>query len=170
MTAGRELMISREDVDQMVRYEPETGLFYWRVTNSNRAKAGSVAGTINSKGHVVIGINRKHYLAHRLAWLLTHDAWPSKEIDHKNGDPRDNRIKNLRAATHAENMRNRRNAANNTSGFKGVRWSADKNKWRARIQINSKQIHLGYFQTTEDAYTAYCSAAERHHGEFARFA
>ncbi len=163
-------MISRDDVDRLVRYEPETGQFYWRVTNSNRAKAGTIAGSINRHGHVIITINGGRYLAHRLVWLLIYGEWPSEEIDHKNGDPGDNRLENLRAATHAQNMRNCRNRSTNTSGLKGVRWRPDKSKWVARIQHEGKDIHIGYFSTAEEAYAAYCSAAAQYHGEFARVA
>jgi len=161
--------ISRGDVERLLRYEQETGHFYWRVTNSNRAKAGSLAGSSLRHGHVSININGKRYLAHRLVWLITYDAWPPDEIDHKNGDAGDNRIDNLRIATHAENMRNCRKRSDNISGFKGVDWRHDKGKWRAKIHLNGKSLHLGYFQTAEAAHIAYCSAADRHHGEFARF-
>jgi hypothetical protein len=162
-------MITREDVELLLRYEKETGQFYWRVTNSNRAVVGTLAGTVDCNGRIIIKINRKSYLAHQLVWLITHHVWPPDEIDHKNGDAGDNRIDNLRIATHAENMRNSRKRSNNTSGFKGVDWRRDKGKWRAKIQVDSKSLHIGYFPTAEDAHAAYCSAAEKHHGKFARF-
>ncbi len=85
------------------------------------------------------------------------------EVDHRDGDGLNNVKANLRAATHAENMGNRRRNANNTSGFKGV--SAKKGRWLARLAGKD----IGLFDSPEEASEAYKKAAEKKYGEFARF-
>lgn len=90
------------------------------------------------------------------------------EVDHVNGDGLDNRRCNLRVCTHAENLRNRRMHANNTSGYKGVCWDKQRGKWRAVIRLNGKLKFIGLFGTAADAGAAYNEAAKKHHGVFAR--
>jgi hypothetical protein len=88
--------------------------------------------------------------------------------DHKNGNGLDNRKKNLRECTSAENNRNRGVARANKYGYKGIFYDPKrKNPYRAQIWVNSKAITLGYFLTIEDAARAYDDAARKHHGEFA---
>lgn len=90
--------------------------------------------------------------------------------DHINGDGLDNRRSNLRICTQAENTRNQRLSALSTSGYKGVhRWKRGvTKKWSAHIQINKKQMTIGYYATAEEAAHAYDEAAIKHHGEFAK--
>lgn len=90
-------------------------------------------------------------------------------VDHINCDPLDNRRANLRAATPSQNSCNRRPQSNNTSGFKGVSWCKRECKFRASIRALNKQRSLGYYETPQEAYAAYCKAAASLHGEFARF-
>jgi hypothetical protein len=92
------------------------------------------------------------------------------DIDHINGDGLDNRWSNLRLATRAENIRNSRTKATNTSGFKGVSWHKRDRKWQAHIKINGRSKNLGLFEAPEDAHAAYVAAAQKYHGEFARAA
>lgn len=89
-----------------------------------------------------------------------------RQSDHINLNTLDNRRANLRIATSSENGCNRTRRSDNTSGFKGV--YPCKNRWYAQISIRGHQIYLGSFKSPEDAYVAYCDAAARVHGEFAR--
>jgi len=91
-------------------------------------------------------------------------------VDHISGDTLDNRKCNLRICTNAENSRNSKIPKSNKSGYKGVLWIKEKRKWVSRIMYNRKNINLGYFNTPEEAYAAYCKAAKELHGEFARLA
>lgn len=93
----------------------------------------------------------------------------SNLIDHKDGNKLNNQRDNLRPATHAENTRNSKRPINNTSGYKGVSWHKRLQKWQAKISVNGRRIHLGYFDTSEEAHAAYCKAADKYHGEFARY-
>lgn len=90
------------------------------------------------------------------------------EIDHINGNVLDNRKTNLRICNHSQNLKNCKISKNNTSGYKGITWRKDCNKWFAYIVVNYKQIGLGYFFNKLDAATAYNVAAKKYHGEFAR--
>jgi hypothetical protein len=90
------------------------------------------------------------------------------QVDHRNGDKLDNRRRNLRAATTSQNKANEGIRRNNTSGFKGVYWSAWADKWMAKIKVNYKDIYLGYYRRKVDAARAYNQAARRHLGEYAQ--
>ncbi|WP_161489491.1 HNH endonuclease [Sulfitobacter sp. EhC04] len=165
---------------QLLRYEPETGKLFWkprpawmfpddRASKSwNSRFSKSEALTAKANGGLSGHIFGKVYLTHRVSWAIHYGEWPLSVVDHVNGNPEDNRISNLRLASHAENMRNRKKNANNASGLKGVHWCRTYLRWFASICVNKKRINLGSYPTKEAAHEAYCEAAERLHGEFAR--
>lgn len=109
-------------------------------------------------------------LMHRviLARMLGRLLLQAEEVDHIDLNPLNNRRSNLRLATKRQNKTNQRTYKNNTSGYKGVSWNASKRKWHARISKEGKVIHLGFFDSPEEAYDRYCKAARELHGEFAR--
>ena len=90
------------------------------------------------------------------------------QVDHINGDGRDNRLANLRICTSAQNAMNRRTQKNSTSGVGGVSWHKRDRKWQAHITVNRKKIYVGGFGTLEEAATARQAAAIQHYGQFAR--
>lgn len=96
------------------------------------------------------------------------EAAKGEVVDHIDGNPLNNTRSNLRICSNTENVRNQRRHKNNTSGFKGVSWHANRGKWRAYITPNRKQIHLGLFDNTEDAARAYDAAALEHYGAYAK--
>lgn len=153
---------------ELLNYESETGQFRWKIKPNRSTVRGSIAGGRHSLGYGSISIDDRDYLAHRLAWLYVHGRWPKHQIDHINGDRSDNRLENLREADNSENNRNRGVQKNNKSGFKGVGFHKQTQKWRAKIKLHGKNYHLGLFDEVEDAARAYSAAAERLHGDFAR--
>lgn len=146
--------ITAEYLRSILHYESETGIFTWKVSTSRNVKAGDVAGSQNGDGYMQIRVCSRSYLAHRLAWLYEHGEWPKDQIDHINRDRSDNRIENLREVTNKQNHQNRSKPSNNTSGHPGVSWDKRASKWRARIEHNQKQIHLGLFTDLEEALSA----------------
>lgn len=122
-----------------------------------------------SDGYVIKGIYNgnsvKTLQIHR--FILGLGDGDNREVDHINGDKLDNRRENLRICTSQNNKMNRPKYSNNTSGFKGVYWRKDKNKWQAKIQFNSKQYSLGYFLNKISAAKSYNIAATKFFKEFA---
>lgn len=152
--------LTAERLRELLDYNPETGAFVWRVTRGP-AKAGAPAGGLNTRGYHQITVDVHNHRAHRLAWLYVYGRWPKGEIDHINGVCDDNRIVNLREATHAENMQNVALQSNNTSGYAGVNWRFG--SWHASIRHHGRKVHLGRYPTPEAAYAAYLAAkAELH--------
>jgi len=112
---------------------------------------------------------RKRVGLHRviLARMLDRDLLADEYVDHKDGNGLNNTRDNLRLATKEQNGANSRKQSNNTSGFKGVCWNKQAGKWKAQITVDGKNIYLGYFASKDEAHAAYCTAAEKHFGEFA---
>jgi hypothetical protein len=118
---------------------------------------------INSK-YIVAQYKNKRLLIHRIIM----NAPKNKMIDHINGNTLDNRKCNLRICNRSQNFRNRTKQKNNTSGYKGVSFHKRLNKWQAQITTNKNKKCLGYFDTPELAFFAYCKANKKYHGEFGR--
>jgi hypothetical protein len=148
----------------LLHYDPETGVFTWRVRVGNRVP-GDVAGIARPRGYYEVTVGGRVYRAHRLAWFYVHGEWPADQIDHVNGDPSDNRLANLRPAARSQNNANRKRCPN-ASGYKGV--SRDRTRWKAQICVDGQRFNLGYFGCPVEAHAAYVRAAEERFGEFAR--
>lgn len=159
----------KETIISNLSYNINTGIIVWKKDRrTGKVKAGEVAGWDNGNGYRRIEINGQRAYAHHIAWLLLTGEWPADEIDHINGNPHDNRPCNLRQASRYENNRNTRTRKHNSCGIKGITYDARYGVWYARITLNKKRTHLGSFETSQAAYQAYCDAAKRMHGEFAR--
>lgn len=96
-------------------------------------------------------------------------AKPGQIVDHINCDTLDNRRSNLRFATPLQNVANSRISKRNKSGYKGVFWNKNQNRFQSKVRVDGKYVHLGNFKDPIDAYCAYCVAAKLIYGEFARF-
>jgi len=159
-------MLTADRLRDVLEYFPDTGDFVWRSQRGSRGIAGARAGTVGRAGYLQIQIDRTLYYAHRLAWLYVHGEWPAVEIDHRNRDPLDNRIANLREANRSQNEQNKRRRGDNSSGFKGV-FRRPEGTYYAQIKRDGKTRCLGTFQTAYEAHLAYCRAAEELFGTFA---
>jgi hypothetical protein len=157
-----------EELKESLDYNPDTGIFIWKKQIANTIKVGQVAGSMSSKGYIIVTFKRIKYLANRLAYYMYHGVDPlEKMVDHKNDPTTNNKIDNLRLASNAQNQMNRVNLpSNNTSGVIGVYWDKFYKKWRAVIMINGKGKHLGYFINKEDAIKARKEGEIKYHGDF----
>lgn len=159
--------MTRDQILEILSYDPDTGVFTWKARTAecfvnegsckawNSRYAGKEAGGIDRKGYRVLHIGSDLYKAHRLAWKCHFGVEPD-QIDHVNGIKDDNSIANLRDVSNAENCRNTAIPRNNSSGAIGVSKYEFKGKllWLARIRVNDKLKHLGYFDNFDDAVTA----------------
>ncbi|MDE2105455.1 MAG: HNH endonuclease [Patescibacteria group bacterium] len=159
------LVLTCDELRRILRYNPETGDFFWLVSLSKRAPVGKKAGWVNTSSagkRIKIAINNNDYMAHRLAWLYMTGEWPKYEIDHINMDGTDNSWKNLREATSYQNQCHRGIQSNNKSGVTGVCWDSKHQDWIAFIN----KRHIGHFKKFSDAVKARKNAVKKLHGEF----
>ena len=172
-------MTNKPDADllrSLFSYDADTGILRWLIDPSCGSRnIGDEAGYVSrmsdctsGKPYYCVTVKSDRYMAHQAIWCIVTGVWPELEIDHIDGNGLNNRWLNLREATHAQNMSNRKMQRNNTSGYRGVHCGASNRKWMAKIKINSKMVHLGGFDSADEAAHAYNKAAIEHHGEFAR--
>jgi hypothetical protein len=149
-------------------FEYRDGELFWLV-RAGRYPIGHKAGTLRKDGYVGVYYKGKYYFAHRIIWeMLRQDIPGDLVIDHIDGDRSNNRIENLRLCTFRENHYNRKIPSHNKSGFKGVSWHKQKQKWVAQIKIEGRNKFLGFFDDPLEAYGAYCEKAIEYYGEYAR--
>lgn len=150
-------IISAERLREILHYDPDTGIFRWRISPTPRVKIGQIAGHTQrmrpgySRRRIVLGT--RDYKSSQLAWLYMTGEFPPLKVDHINTDPMDNRWINLRLATTAQNGWNVGLRPNNTTGLIGVGYDKQRKKWRASVHI-----YLGRFDTPEAAHEAYKKA------------
>lgn len=145
------------------------GALYWKsrgIKNWDAVNAGRKV-TYKLNGYIYPSINGRRYPGHSLVWLLEYGVWPKGQLDHINGVRDDNRPCNLRECSNAENNRAVGIKKNNTSGYKGVSLNKASGRFYSYIRVNYKRIHLGCFDSPEEAAKAYNAAALKYFGEFA---
>lgn len=162
--------LTAERLRSIVSYDPNTGRMVRTVDVSSRGRAGNVLGTLGPDGYLYVRIDLHTYMLHRLAWLYMTGSWPAFEIDHINTTRDDNRFCNLREATSKQNKHNTSCHKRNPISVKGVSWHKPRQKWRARLHHNGKEMHLGLFNTIEEARAVYAAEAVRIRGQYARLA
>ena len=146
---------------ELLTYDPIYGSLIWN-------KSGQLAGHFDNDGYLVIYFKGCSYLGHRVIWVIIHDQWPLEAVDHINGNPSDNREKNLRLASLSQNQHNRKLNRNNKSGIKGVYWCSRRKKLHGQIRINGRNKSIGMFISIEEAAIAMAEARNRLHGDFAK--
>lgn len=146
--------ISQERLLELLSFDEITGLFVRNVTRGGQKK-GVVAGSFDKVGYWLVRVDGYLYFGHHLAWLAFYGVMPN-EIDHINGNKSDNRISNLREVSRSINMGN---VVRKGRGImQGVRYDKRYSKYQARLMTKGKSLHLGMFDTAEDAHFAYREA------------
>ena len=136
-----------------LRYDSETGNLLWTTPSLRGRRTRDLVGATTGSGYMAFNGNlggKPFYYNHRVVWFLNYGSVP-KILDHIDGDRLNNRVENLRPATNGLNQRNR--LGYGICKFKGV--TAEQGKYRSRSNQDGKQIHLGMFETEEEAARAY---------------
>ena len=143
-----------KDSQEFLAYDPDTGIFTW-AKDKGKMKAGAIAGnSTGSSGYWKIRFNKQNYLAHRLAYyFMTGDDPSSMDVDHINGVRQDNRWCNLRLLNRSDNVANRRKCKN----YQRTRGG----RYIARIHLNYRHMHVGIFDTPEEATAAALAEKKR---------
>lgn len=129
-------------------YDLETGIVYDNVTKKE-------ASYLDGNGYKAINRYGFKALTHKLIMLyMLGKEFPNSEVDHIDHNRSNNSWNNLRVVCRKTNSRNLSKHKTNTSGYVGVSWHKQKNKWRAYIMVNYKQVYLGLFSNIEDAIKA----------------
>ena len=160
--------LTQDKVQELFEYRD--GALFWKHRTISRGrklkKGGQKVTTVAPDGYLRVGFNSRQYLVHRVIFLYHHGYLPV-QVDHIDGNRLNNCIKNLRPSTNAENARNQGKKSTNKTGFKGV-FVNRQGKFVAQICLNYKRMHLGTFDTAENAYSKYCEKAKEFHKDFAR--
>ena len=185
ITRGRRIMAERKDTSLAVEFvrkllecDEVTGVLTWKERTPDMFESGKHSAEdycrfwnnrfSGKRAGCTLGDYRRlaikgvFYLEHHVVWAIIYGRWPDR-IDHRNGDGRDNAPKNLREASAVQNSQNLKKHVDNTSGYIGVYWEADRSKWSARISYGGRRLNLGRFDTAIEASKAYLNAKKIYH-------
>lgn len=153
--------ITSDRLRELLHYSPETGVFT-NISPRKKILVGSIAGSLDQdSGYWMIGLDRRRYYAHRLAWLYMTGEWPEQMIDHLDGNRANNVFANLRDVERAINQQNMRHPLPGTaSGLLGAFKKRD--RWESKVRAFGQVIRLGTFDTAEEAHAAYLQAKRKH--------
>ena len=155
-------ILTQEYLKEILEYNPETGMFIWKIEKARRVATNDIAGTKwknhNGTSYLHISIDYNKYRAHRLAWLYMTGEFPVNQVDHKDGNGLNNKWDNIRSVSQSENMKNLPLRKDNKSGVCGVSFDKEFGKWVAYISANNKIIKIGRFKDIWDAICARKSA------------
>lgn len=160
--------LTAEEARRLIRYEPETGEFFYIERRSNACRKDGRAGSFGQRGVIQVRILGCNYLGHRLAFLLMTGEWPKNVVDHIDGNPSNNRWCNLRDVSQQVNTYNLRSLPRHKrhSRLLGAHWCEQGQLWKSSITVNGQAKYLGVFATPEEASAAYLEAKRRLHPGF----
>lgn len=147
-------MITVERLHELFDYDPQTGSLVRKVTTSQNARKGAIAGHMCSHGYLNVWVDGVRYKVHRLVWMYHRSKMPIGIIDHINRVRSDNRIENLREADAGINAINSGIRSDNTTGIKCVKWHSRDAVFQARCTRNKVVYNLGSFKSADAAGAA----------------
>ena len=157
-------MTSVERLRELFHVLPDGQLV--RNIDQGKGKAGDIVGNPHNAGYLRLRVDGKYWLAHRVVWAIVHGTLADGEVDHKNGNRRDNRPDNLRIATRTGQMCNTAKMTSNTSGMKGLWYEARRGRWRGRINLHG--VEREFYHKDKDAVIDWLNRTRQSlHGEFA---
>lgn len=153
-------MISQERLKELMSYDPYTGLFKWKVRTSLRVQIGDIvggAGRPRKCKYFGTRIDGRRVRLHQLAVLYMTGTWPKNVPDHRDGNGQNNRWDNIRDISLAENSQNIKGPRRSSStGLLGAyRCTNGYYKFQSQITAYGKRVHIGFFNTAEEAHKAY---------------
>lgn len=157
-------MLTTEIAQEWFVYCPRTGEVRWKKRRSNKAAAGSIAGSVvrpRGKVYRYVRLGADFVYVHRLAFIIQGIDLPD-EVDHIDGNSLNNAWENLRATTHSGNQKNMRMNKLNTTGVQGVCKCSKSGKYRAYVTVDGKQRHLGKHATLDQARIAVEDAKKKY--------
>jgi len=156
------------DIDYIKsNFEYMDGKLYWKTPRGRKIKVGDRAGHLQQSGYWAINIDKKLYKEHRVVFLMHHGYLP-KYIDHIDGDKLNNKVENLRPCTNSENAMNQKISSRNSLGVKNVSFHKPLKKYKVQIQLDGKDIHIGYFDDLKVAELEAKNARQKYFGNFSR--
>ena len=148
-------------------FEYRDGALYWKADVARNVKAGDRVAKNSNAPRLRVCYDGKFHTIHRIIFAMNYGYYP-EVVDHINGDGRDNRLENLRAADMRTNAQNRKRHSMNTTGAKNVGFKSAQNKYRVTITRNNGTTMDKLFKHFDIACTVAELARFKYHGEFAR--
>lgn len=170
---------SQEYLRECFDYDPESGALVWKhrpvshfkneagAVSFNSRFAGRPVTNVGKNGYITMSICDHPYLAHRVIWKLVTGRDPVEMIDHIDGNRANNRWENLREATRQQNCMNRTVGSKSATGVSGVRFEPKTGRYIVAVSVRNRSVHVGCFDTLDDAIVARKNALALHYGEFA---
>lgn len=179
MSRVAEKIYSPECIRPFLEYDAESGALFWcpRVVGTpygdwevtevtakvfNSKCAGKRAERWNRQSYGRVRLFKIDFQASRIAWALSYGTWPTLHLDHIDGNPRNNRLENLREVTHRENCMNRKTRVDCPSTYTGIRPNRYGRGWDVRIGVKGREIFVGRYDDFDDAVAARLKAEQAH--------
>lgn len=157
----RELVFLNKDTGDLIWRDRPRAYFKtemsWKTWNTKWA-GKKAFNTRSGNGYLHGALFNKKIFAHRVVYALLYGEWPSKTIDHIDGNRTNNRPSNLRNVEHQTNCRNQPISAANTSGVTGVSFDSNRGVYEAYITVDAGKVSLGRFPTLGEAKDARLAA------------
>jgi hypothetical protein len=157
--------LTQERLHEVLHYDPATGEFRWRASENADCRAGAIAGAAMRSDYWAIHVDGRSYRAHQLAWLYMTGEWGCPLIAHRDGDPFNNRWRNLRPSHHPNGASGCQSRRSNSAGFAGIALDRRSGQWAVRVSAGERVYLLGRFPTNEAAHEAYAMAVRLLHPE-----